>query len=127
MKAKTLLPIFLIAALCHANIVLADVPLVRIKIAQSQSEFFVLPEGQVQVSCYQGREVVARFSSQRGLTARLNSETIALDEGGAVKSTNLDRIIIRPEGNQTWTAGVYCIPYNRGIGESRPESRDRRI
>ncbi|MCI0531110.1 MAG: SpoIID/LytB domain-containing protein [candidate division Zixibacteria bacterium] len=104
MKSRIVSLIFLITAFCHANSVLADVPLVRIKIAQSQSEFFVLPEGQVQVSCYQGREVVVRFSSQRGLTARLNSETMILDEGGTVKSVDLDRIFVRPEGNQKFAS-----------------------
>ena len=82
----------------------AKPPLVRVKVAQTTSEFFILPDKYVQVTCYNKGEKVAEYHAHTGLTLLLRSGKILLEEAKGILETELDQLFLIPRRSNSYVS-----------------------
>jgi stage II sporulation protein D len=72
-------------------------PLIRVKVAQSPNEFFILPDKEMQITGYQQGKISCKYHAQEGLTARLDSGKIVLEQSGGILEAELEEVLLAPK------------------------------
>lgn len=74
----------------------AKIPVVKVKVAESAEEFFILADKYMQVGCYKGGHKVCDYYAYTGLTAKLQSGKMILQEGQGILESGLDQMTLVP-------------------------------
>jgi stage II sporulation protein D len=87
----------------------AKSPMVRVKVAETDREFVILPDDNMQVSCYRKGKLACNYHAYTKLTIRPNSKGMQLEQEGGVLEHGLDKIICtpRPSGTSISINGKY--------------------
>jgi len=74
-------------------------PVIRVKVAQSPDQFLIVPDKEMQVTCYQQGKISCKYHAQEGLTVRLDSEKIMLEQSGGILEAGLDQVMVAPKSS----------------------------
>ena len=92
-----------------AEIQAAKSPIVRVKVGETDREFVILPDDNMQVSCYRKGKLICNYHAYTKLTIRPNSKGLQLEQEGGVLEYGLEKIICtpRPTGTSISINGKY--------------------
>lgn len=72
-------------------------PVIRVKVAQSPDVFYILPDKELQITCYRLGKIQCNYYAQERLTVLLESEKIMLQQSGGILEAGLDQVMIAPK------------------------------